>query len=237
MNKLKITILLFCISLLAILTFSLSKSWFFLDRGINLAKEETGKEETVEKEIIQSDEVERESRVIWKSFIYYPTELIREDDSSGPQKILHHARNLTFINLNNGKLHKVFEKKVYIYDYIPGDFSKTQTSFSTQEEITDSIDIGNKFIILVMTIDTNKDGYLNYKDKARIFIYDPLEEKLSDILPENYFYEKILLNTKKNTLAFIVKKLNQTKKESYPSQIFLYDSLNDKGVIIVDDEK
>ena len=147
MNKLKITILLFCISLLAILTFSLSKSWFFLDRGINLAKEETGKEETVEKEIIQSDEVERESRVIWKSFIYYPTELIREDDSSGPQKILHHARNLTFINLNNGKLHKVFEKKVYIYDYIPGDFSKTQTSFSTQEEITDSIDIGNKFII------------------------------------------------------------------------------------------
>jgi hypothetical protein len=237
LNKLKITILLFCISLLAILTFSLSKSWFFLDRGINLAKEETGKEETVEKEIIQSDEVERESRVIWKSFIYYPTELIREDDSSGPQKILHHARNLTFINLNNGKLHKVFEKKVYIYDYIPGDFSKTQTSFSTQEEITDSIDIGNKFIILVMTIDTNKDGYLNYKDKARIFIYDPLEEKLSDILPENYFYEKILLNTKKNTLAFIVKKLNQTKKESYPSQIFLYDSLNDKGVIIVDDEK
>jgi hypothetical protein len=208
-----------------------------LDRGINLAKEETGKEETVEKEIIQSDEVERESRVIWKSFIYYPTELIREDDSSGPQKILHHARNLTFINLNNGKLHKVFEKKVYIYDYIPGDFSKTQTSFSTQEEITDSIDIGNKFIILVMTIDTNKDGYLNYKDKARIFIYDPLEEKLSDILPENYFYEKILLNTKKYTLAFIVKKLNQTKKESYPSQIFLYDSLNDKGVIIVDDEK
>jgi hypothetical protein len=237
LNKLKITILLFCISLLAILTFSLSKSWFFLDRGINLAKEETGKEETVEKEIIQSDEVERESRVIWKSFIYYPTELIREDDSSGPQKILHHARNLTFINLNNGKLHKVFEKKVYIYDYIPGDFSKTQTSFSTQEEITDSIDIGNKFIILVMTIDTNKDGYLNYKDKARIFIYDPLEEKLSDILPENYFYEKILLNTKKNTLAFIVKKLNQTKKESYPSQIFLYDSLNDKGLIIVDDEK
>jgi len=208
-----------------------------LDRGINLAKEETGKEEAVEKEIIQSDEVERESRVIWKSFIYYPTELNREDDSSGPQKILHHARNLTFINLNNGKLHKVFEKKVYIYDYFPGDFSKTQTSFSTQEEITDSIDIGNKFIILVMTIDTNKDGYLNYKDKARIFIYDPSEEKLSDILPENYFYEKILLNTKKNTLAFIVKKLNQSRKQSYPSQIFLYDSLIDKGMIIIDDEK
>ena len=208
-----------------------------MDRGINLAKEETGKEEAVEKEIIQSDEVERESRVIWKSFIYYPTELNREDDSSGPQKILHHARNLTFINLNNGKLHKVFEKKVYIYDYFPGDFSKTQTSFSTQEEITDSIDIGNKFIILVMTIDTNKDGYLNYKDKARIFIYDPSEEKLSDILPENYFYEKILLNTKKNTLAFIVKKLNQSRKQSYPSQIFLYDSLIDKGMIIIDDEK
>lgn len=237
MNKLKIILTLVGLSLLAILTFSLSKSLFFLDRGINLAKEETGKEEAVEKEIIQSDEVERESRVIWKSFIYYPTELNREDDSSGPQKILHHARNLTFINLNNGKLHKVFEKKVYIYDYFPGDFSKTQTSFSTQEEITDSIDIGNKFIILVMTIDTNKDGYLNYKDKARIFIYDPSEEKLSDILPENYFYEKILLNTKKNTLAFIVKKLNQSRKQSYPSQIFLYDSLIDKGMIIIDDEK
>ena len=237
MNKLQIILLFIGISLLAILTFSLSKSWFFLDRGINLAKEESGKEETVEKEIVQSDEVERESRVIWKSFIYYPTDLIREDDSSGPQKILHHARNLTFINLNNGKLHKVFEKKVYIYDYFPGDYSKTQTSFSSQEVITDSIDIGNKFIILVMTIDTNKDGYLNYKDKARIFIYDPLEEKLSDILPDNYFYEKILLNTKKNTLAFIVKKLNQTKKETYPSQIFLYDSLNDKGIIIVDVEK
>ncbi len=237
MNKLQIILLFIGISLLAILTFSLSKSWFFLDRGINLAKEESGKEETVEKEIVQSDEVERESRVIWKSFIYYPTDLMREDDSSGPQKILHHARNLSFINLNNGKLHKVFEKKVYIYDYFPGDYSKTQTSFSSQEVITDSIDIGYKFIILVMTIDTNKDGYLNYKDKARIFIYDPLEEKLSDILPENYFYEKILLNTKKNTLAFVVKKLNQSKKETYPSQIFLYDSLNDKGIIIVDDEK
>jgi hypothetical protein len=220
------------LSLLAILTFSLSKSWMYLDRGINLSDEENPKEEIIEKDPYSSDDLLRESKVIWKNFIYYPTDLNKEEGSIGPNKILHHARNLTFLNLSNGKIHSIFEKKVYIYDYFPGDLSIPEGDFPHNKNKFNQIDIGNKFIILIMTIDTNKDGYLNYKDKARVLIYDPLDEKLSDILPENYFFESLLMNTKKNILALVVREWGNKKSVTHPSQFFIYDSILDKGILV-----
>ncbi len=236
MSKPTIIITFFVLSLLAILTFSLSKSWNYFDKGINLSDEENTKEEIIEKETGYSDEILRESKVIWKNYVYYPSDLSTEEGSIGPNKILHHARNLTFINISNGKLHTIFEKKVYIFDFFPGDFSVKQNNLSSTENKIDQIDIGNKFIILIMTIDTNKDGYLNYKDKARVLIYDPLEEKLHDILPENYFFESLLMNTKKNNLVMVVRKLSDSKILPRPSQIFIYDTNIDKGILVEDKE-
>ncbi len=221
---------------MAILTFSLSKSWMYLDKGINLSDEENPKEEVIEKEINTSDDLLRESKVIWKNFIYYPTDLIKEEGSIGPNKILHHAKNLTFVNLSNGKLRNIFEKKVYIYDYFPGDLSLSDSELTTSKNKGNQIDIGNKFIILIMSIDTNKDGYLNYKDKARVLVYDPAEEKVSDILPENYFFESLLMNTKKNILALVVRQGNDKKSTLFPSQFFIYDSLLDKGILVKTEE-
>jgi hypothetical protein len=110
-SKPTIIITFFVLSLLAILTFSLSKSWNYFDKGINLSDEENTKEEIIEKETGYSDEILRESKVIWKNYVYYPSDLSTEEGSIGPNKILHHARNLTFINISNGKLHTIFEKK------------------------------------------------------------------------------------------------------------------------------
>ena len=237
MNAIKVLISLFALSLLAILTFSLSKSWFFIDRGISLAKEDVSKEEQIEKDPITSDELEKDARVIWKNYVYYPLELSKEEGNIGFDKVLQHAKNLVFINLNTGKLHKVFEKKVYIYDFFPGDFSKKEVVSYEREALQNGIDIGNKFIILLMSEDTNKDGYLNYKDKARVFVYDPMDEKLIDILPENYYFEKLLLNTRKNILCMIVRKLADKRSKQIRSQIFIYDSTTEKGLLVEDPDQ
>ena len=62
MSKPTIIITFFVLSLLAILTFSLSKSWNYFDKGINLSDEESTKEEIIEKETGYSDEILRESK-------------------------------------------------------------------------------------------------------------------------------------------------------------------------------
>jgi hypothetical protein len=55
----------FSLSLLAILTFSLSKSWNYFDKGINLSDEENTKEEVIEKDILYSDEITKSHNFIY----------------------------------------------------------------------------------------------------------------------------------------------------------------------------
>ena len=89
-------------------------------------------------------------------------------------------------------------------------------------------------VIFAMQVDTNKDGFLNNKDLIQIFLYHPQDEKLDEILPEDYYFERLLLNTRKNLLVCIIKKQPDPKskeKESKPA-IYTYDVITKKGTII-----
>lgn len=227
----KVFIFILGISLLALLTFTLSKSWVIFERGIQISVEESQGEETLE--LKPSGDSLKEAKVIWKNFIYYPTDLSREDGNIGFDKTLNHATNLTFVNLTTGKLRRLFDRKVYIYDFLPGDFSRNESILGEADKSL--LDIGNKFILIVMTQDTNKDGYLNQRDRSKVYLYDPGDEKLSDILPENFYFERLFLNTKKNTLALFIRKEQTLNEKNPPLKFFIYDTQSEKG-ILVDEE-
>lgn len=234
MEKLKYALIFVFFCLVAVLTYSLVKSFFYFDKGI-----EVGEEEVLELEknvtLTSKDNLEEDSKVIWKNFLYYPTEPSVEEGGFGPSGYLNHAKNLTFVNLTTGKVKKLFDKKVYIWDYFPGEFIKKNKLYSESLESQkekDSLEIPQKFLIFAVTKDTNGDGFLNNKDKMKFFIYDPALETLLDILPSDYYVEKLLYNTKKDFLVLIVKNLpNQT--EPHPSsKIFTFDVNTQKSQII-----
>ncbi|MBK8393959.1 MAG: hypothetical protein IPL26_01785 [Leptospiraceae bacterium] len=231
MEKIKGFVITVMATIAVILIYSLSKSWLYFEKGVEL-NEEPQTTETLVKET-PKDTLSENSRVIWKNYLYYPTDLVREAGGFGPEEVMNHARNITFVNLTTGKVRKLFEKKIYILDYFPGEFTK-KTSKNNEVQ-KDSIDIGNRMLIFAMQIDTNKDGFLNNKDLIQVFIYSPQEEKLDEILPKGYFFEKLLLNTRKNTLVSVVKKQADTKEadeELTTSAIFTYDVVEKKGTII-----
>ncbi|MCB1143963.1 MAG: hypothetical protein H7A24_09690 [Leptospiraceae bacterium] len=235
MEKLKTLVILIGISILAILTFSLSKSWFIYenrDRGIEINEPDTKSTVSVVKKIEYSDALSSDSKILWKNFIYFPHDLNKEESDYGQDNVLHHAKNLTFINLTTGKIRKVFEKKVYIWDYFTGESIKKSIPFPGSEPIEDTIDVGQKVVILAMTRDSNGDGFLNQKDNAEVFVYDPSEEKLISILPEGYYFEKFLYNSRKNQLVSIIKKNHEPKSPPTPSAVFSYDVNLEKGILI-----
>ena len=231
MEKIKGFVITVVVIIAVILIYSLFKSWLYFEKGVELNEEPPTTEAFVKE--TPKDTLSENSRVIWKNYLYYPTDLVREAGGFGPEEVMNHARNITFVNLSTGKVKKLFNKKVYILDYFPGDFTKKTTK--NNEVQKDFLDIGNRMIIFAMQIDTNKDGFLNNKDLIQVFIYSPQEEKLDEILPKGYFFEKLLLNTRKNTLVSVVKKQADTKEadeELTTSAIFTYDVVEKKGTII-----
>lgn len=234
MEKVKYVFIFVLFSVVAVLTYSLLKSWFFFDKGIEVGEEEIPTQEVLP-EVIPKDGISENSKIIWKNFLFYPTEPSIEEGGIGPTGIVNHARNLTFVNLSNGKVKKLFDKKVYIWDYFPGEFvRKLNLSYQSQDsqKEKDSLEITQKFIILAITKDTNGDGFLNNKDKMKVFLYDPSSETLVDILPEELFFEKLFYNTKKDTLVMLVKALASKTEPNPISQIFIYDSVNSKSTLV-----
>lgn len=232
MEKIRLILVVFLFLIIAILTFTLSKSWFMFDKGIELKEDEPVAlppgEETAIKEEPKSDMLSF-SKILWRDFLYYPTDLNREAGGFGPDEVLSHAKNITFINLNTGKLHRIFQKKAYIWDYFVGEFKRKTFKNNSQDPVIESIDIGNRMIVLAMTEDTNQDGFLNNRDKPKIFIYHPYEERLDSILPKDYYFEKILFNTKQNILALIIKKEPKKKEDKSGSVFFVYDVTSRRG--------
>ena len=106
-----------------ILIYSLSKSWLYFEKGVELNEEPQTTSEILVKES-PKDTLSEYSRVIWTQYLYYPTDLVREAGGFGPEEVMNHAKNITFVNLNTGKTKKLFDKKVYILDYFPGEFKK-----------------------------------------------------------------------------------------------------------------
>ncbi|MBP9887097.1 MAG: hypothetical protein KBF93_12425 [Leptospiraceae bacterium] len=230
MEKIKTFVVTVIVIITVILIYSLSKSWLYFEKGVEL-NEEPQTTETLVKES-PKDTLSENSRVVWTNYLYYPTDLLREAGGFGPDEVMNHAKNITFVNLNTGKVTKLFEQKVYILDYFLGEFRKKIKK--NDEVLKESLDIGNRMLIFAMKIDTNKDGFLNNKDLIQIFIYSAQDEKLDEILPQGYFFERLLLNTRKNLLVCIVKKQPdpKSKVEESKSAIYTYDVVTKKGTII-----
>jgi hypothetical protein len=216
--------------ILLVLVYSLAKSWLILQDYSVKVNEPSSKKNVVVKEP-PHDYLLENSRVLWKNYLFYPSELVREAGGFGPDEVMNHAKNLTFINLQTGKTKKVFKNKVYIHDFFLGEFQKKNTkNIELQREI---LDISDRLLIFAMTVDTNKDGFLNQKDLIKVFVYNPVEEKLYDILPEKYYFQKLLFNTNKNILVLIIKELNENKKEEeISSVVFTYNTITKQGNLI-----
>jgi hypothetical protein len=230
-EKIKAFVVTVMVIIAVILIYSLSKSWLYFEKGVEL-NEEPQTTETLVKES-PKDTLSEYSRILWTQYLYYPTDLVREAGGFGPEEVMNHAKNITFVNLNTGKIKKLFDKKVYILDYFPGEFTKKIKK--NDEVIKETLDIGNRMVIFAMKIDTNKDGFLNNKDLVQIFLYHPQDEKLDEVLPEGYFFERLLLNTRKNLLVSVIKKqpdLKSKNEDESKSAIFTYDVVTKKGTII-----
>ena len=118
MEKIKTFVVTVIVIITVILIYSLSKSWLYFEKGVEL-NEEPQTTETLVKES-PKDTLSENSRVVWTNYLYYPTDLLREAGGFGPDEVMNHAKNITFVNLNTGKVTKLFEQKVYILDYFLG---------------------------------------------------------------------------------------------------------------------
>lgn len=234
MEKIKIIVITVMVFITVILIYSLSKSYKYFEKGVELNEDKGTVKEELDKES-PTDTLIENSRIIWTQYLYFPTDLNREAGGFGPEEVMNHAKNLTFVNLNTGKIKKLFNQKVYILDYFQGEFTKKIKK--NDEILKETLDVGNRMLIFAMTIDTNQDGFLNHKDLIQIFIYYPQEDKLHEILPKGYFFERLLLNTRKNFLVCIIKKQSDPKLQSEEnlSAIYTYDVITKKGSIIYGD--
>ncbi|HMV45960.1 MAG TPA: hypothetical protein PKD50_25795, partial [Leptospiraceae bacterium] len=177
MEKIKGFVITVMVVITVILIYSLAKTWFYFEKGVELNEEPQTSSEILVRES-PKDTLSENSKIIWSNYLYYPTDLVREAGGFGPEEVMNHARNITFVNLNTGKTKKLFNKKVYILDYFPADFIKKIKK--NDEVIKESLDLGNRMLVFAMTVDTNKDGFLNNKDLIQIFLYHPHDEKLDE---------------------------------------------------------
>jgi len=247
MEKFRIGVFLFLLLVVAVLTFSLTKSWRLYDSGYEVTVEsvEENKDKDKDNAVEPTDIIDLEDgsgKVFWKQFFVYPVGLVTEAGGFGPDGITSHARNLYFVNLKSGVVKKLFQRDTYIWDFFAGDFTKKIISNNIDEPKEDTLTIDKKLIIIAANVDSNKDGVLNHKDAKRIFIYDPDKESLDDILPEGYQFKKIIFNTQKNNLSLVVKKMlvknvaaenQKLKKVETPikQEIFSYDVSAAKGIL------
>ncbi|WCL50522.1 hypothetical protein [Leptospira sp. GIMC2001] len=233
MEKIRLIIFSFLLLLGGILIFSLTKSWFAFDRGIQVAIEEETKtpdntEANIEPEPEENEDWPDSSKIYFKNTLIYPMGLNTESGGLGPDGVMHHARNLIVVNLNTGKLRKLFPKNVYIWDFFGADFQKKTGFTSSDDPKVDGLYLEGKILIFASTIDTNDDGFLNHKDKKKVYLYDCIADRFQDILPKDSFFEKILWNAGKNRISLVIRKFKidkdpKVKTEYYPNKLFVYD--------------
>lgn len=236
MEKLKIFVYSFILLLLGILTFTLTKSWLVYDRGIEVipADEEKKKDLEEPKKETTIYEWEESSRIYWKKSLVFPVGLTTESGGLGPDNVMQHARNLIIVSLKTGKKKKLFNKDVYVWDFFQSEFSR-KTSFSIGDEHKiESIEIPNGILIFAATYDTNEDGFLNHKDKKKVFLYDTNTERLIEVLPEDYFFEKIIWNAGRDRLALVIRKIEKVddKIKFTVPYLFIYNYTTNKRMII-----
>lgn len=252
MEKFRVGLFLFLLLVLAVITFSLTKSWNFYDTGYevtvvstenkNKASDKDKEKENVVEPTSELDLEDGNGKIFWKQFYFYPVGLVTETGGIGPEGITSHARNLFSLNLKTGSTKKLFPRDVYVWDYFTGEFSRKIIANDIDEPKEDSLSVERKLVLIAATLDSNKDGVLNHKDYKRVFLYDPDKELMIDILPFGYHYRKLIFNTAKNTLSMIVRKVpvltapekGKGKKvlvETTLQEIYTYDLHTSKGVL------
>ncbi|TGN16747.1 hypothetical protein [Leptospira ilyithenensis] len=239
MEKFRIGVFLFLLLVLAVLTFSLSKSWKIYESGYEVTVDPIEDKDTAPEPTDEFDLENGNGKVFWKQFFIYPVGLVTESGGYGPDGTMAHARNLYSVNLKTGAVKKFFPRNVYVWDYFLGEFSK-QIISNIDEPKLDSLGLDKRLLVFAATEDTNKDGVLNHKDGKRLYLYDPDKEELSDILPQGYVFRKLIYNTAKNTISSIIKKNPPPSSEKAkgkkaepesPQEIFSYDVITAKGVL------
>ncbi|XDD48863.1 hypothetical protein AB3N59_10445 [Leptospira sp. WS92.C1] len=244
MEKIRLGVYAFGIIVVAILVFTLSKSWFILDRGVELVEPGSTKEEPLTPADRSSDLINH-SVILWGRFLFYPFELSRET-IAGSRKTLNHARNLTVIDLEYGKPRKLFNRNVYIWDYFTGADREREIGETSEESEMDSVlavglETGKNLILIGMTEDTNRDGFLNQRDRKQVFVYNPIASSLTAVLPRKYSLEKILPSSGKERLVMIVgleeeKEEPKKKKSSLvrlpETTFYIYDIRNGRGMLV-----
>ncbi|GBF49782.1 hypothetical protein LPTSP4_13010 [Leptospira ryugenii] len=245
MEKFRVGVFLFLLLVIAVLTFSLTKSWRLYDSGYEVNVEqpvdtEKEKESILEPEESSIDLEDGNAKVYWKQFLVYPVGLVKENGGIGPDGILSHARNLFSVNLKTGSVKKFFKRDIYVWDFFPGEFTKKTTQNAIDEPKEDVLSIERRLIVIAATKDSNKDSVLNHKDYKTVFLFDPDKELVTDVLPEGYHFRKLIFNTQKNQLVLIVQRnpsleteikgssKEKTKKPS--TEIYSYDILLEKGI-------
>lgn len=222
MEKVRFLIIGVIVLIIAILAFTLTKSWLVYDRGVQV--EAYNPKEVPEKNVETTlpsfkeynSDWEENSKVYWKNTLIYPVGLSTESGGLGPEGIAYHAKNLILVNLRTGVKKKLYANNVFIWDYFPADFQK-KSGFTTGDEPKfDSIQLEGKMLIFAATIDTNSDGFLSSKDRKKLFMYDMNTDKFSELLPEHVFFEQLIWNAGKNRLALVVVK--ETKDPENPKQ-------------------
>jgi hypothetical protein len=248
MEKLRIIVTGLGILIAGILAFSLTKSWFVYDRGIQIQIEEpssANSDTSPEKSIDLSAPKEKEigedwpedAKILWKNYLVYPVGLHTESGGFGPDGVMNHAKNLVMVNLKTGRKWKLFEKNVYIWDFFPGEFKKRSGFTTTEEPKIDTLDLESRLLIFAAPLDTNMDGFLNHKDRKKVFIFESGTEKLVEVLPENSFFEKLFWNSGKNRLALVIRSLlveesdGPLKIRTSEPQFFIFDASTGKSSI------
>lgn len=224
MERLRLLVFLFILILGGVVFYSLTKSWFIYDRGIQVAPipDKTAQEEDSERDRDQDrklhDDWPEQSKVHWKNALVYPMGHQTESGGLGPDGIMHHAKNLIVVHFRTGKKRKLFPRPVYIWDYFDADFSKRTGYTPNDEPRMETLSLEGKIIIFASTEDTNSDGFLNHKDAKKVFLYDTVQDRLVSVLPEKYFFDKILWNAGKHRLALSVRKLSIVKPDQGDSK-------------------
>ncbi|EMM71085.1 hypothetical protein M9Y82_13130 [Leptospira weilii] len=246
MEKIRLGVYTFGVVVVGILVFTLSKSWFILDRGVELVESGSSKEDPTTP-ADRSGDLFNHSVILWERYLFYPFELSRET-VAGYRKNLNHARNLTVIDLESGNHRKLFNRNVYIWDYFTGTDKEKEAGETTEEVELDSIlapgiSTGKNLILIGMTEDTNKDGFLNQKDRKQVFVYNPIGATLVGILPRKYSLEKFLPSSGRERLVMIVslEKEKEESKKKKPSPVvsklpeitfYIYDIRNRRGMLV-----
>ncbi|PJZ37711.1 hypothetical protein CH354_00100 [Leptospira levettii] len=242
MEKLRVGVFLFFLLILAVLTFSLSKSWRLYDGGYEVTVEnpESKEKDTSPEPTDSLDLEDGNGKIYWKQYFIYPHGLVTESGGFGPDGILTHARNLYSISLKDGKIQKLFPHDVYIWDFFVGEFSKKSVLNTIDDPKEDVLQIEKKILIFAVTEDSNLDGVLNYKDHKFVYLFDPETNKLDSVLPQGYHFRKLLFNSMRNHLTLILGRnpepepKNVRKKLPEPNiklHVYDYDVVTTKGIL------